>query len=95
LTEPAEILKDDLKIIFIPKTLHEHFECVIGKHVFIDKPWTKISRKKIIDNLQSQNTDSCFSQFQKEIEVKKKYEFCMKQKYFVYISIIFFPGDYK
>ncbi|XP_025202203.1 uncharacterized protein LOC112599497 [Melanaphis sacchari] len=66
--ESTEIHKDDLKIVFIPKTLHEHFECVIGKHVFIDKPWTKISRKKIIDNLQSQNTNSCFWQYQREIE---------------------------
>jgi len=75
-TDPAEILKDDLKIVFIPKTLHEHLECVVGKHVFIDKPWTKISRKKIIDDLQSQNMDSCFWTFQKEIEVKTNYSFC-------------------
>ncbi|XP_060848211.1 dynein axonemal intermediate chain 3-like isoform X2 [Rhopalosiphum padi] len=68
ITEPIEIHKDDLKIVFIPKTLHEHFECVIGKHVFIDKPWTKIFRTKIIDNMQSQNADSCFWQFKKEIE---------------------------
>lgn len=70
--------------MFIPKTLHEHFECVIGKHVFIDKPWTKISRKKIIDNLQSQNTDSCFRQFQNEIEVKANnslFSSCTYQKY--------------
>lgn len=59
--------------MFIPTTLHEHFGCVVGKHVFIDKPWTKISRKKIIDNLQSQNMDSCFWEFQKEIEVKTNY----------------------
>lgn len=70
MTEAIEIHKDDLKIVFIPKTLHEHFECVIGKHVFIDKPWTKIFRTKIIDNMQSQNADSCFWQFKKEIEVK-------------------------
>lgn len=77
MTDPVEILKGDLKIVFIPKTLHEHFECVVGKNVFIDKPWTKISRKKIIDNLQSQNMDSCFWKFQKEIEVKINYLFCI------------------
>jgi len=88
--------------VFIPKTLHEHFECVIGKHVFIDNPWTKISRKKIIDNLQSQNTDSCFWQFQNEIEVKANnslFSSCIYyKKYYIFINtfiLIFLSGHYK
>lgn len=69
--DPAdEVPKNDLKIVFIPKNLHEHFECVVGKHVFIDKPWTKISHRKIIDNLQSQKSNSCFWQFRKKLEVQ-------------------------
>lgn len=69
--DPAEeVPKDNLKIVFIPKSLHEHFECVVGKHVFVDKPWTKISHKKIIENLQSQKSNSCFWQFRKKLEVK-------------------------
>lgn len=60
--------EEDLQIVIIPKSLHEDFNCVVGKHVFIDKPWTKIARKKIIKDLQS--SDSCFSKLKKKLEVK-------------------------
>lgn len=55
--------------MFIPKSLHEHFECVVGKHVFVDKPWTKIAHDKIIDNLQSDRESSCFWKFRQKLEV--------------------------
>lgn len=72
LLEETEIsVNKDLKIVFIPKSQHEHLECVVGKHVFIDKPWTKISHKKIIEDLQLQNTNSCFWQFRKKLEVNR------------------------
>jgi len=69
LTEPTSIHKKDIKIVFIPKSLHEHFECVVGKHVFVDKPWTKIVHAKIIDNLQSDRENSCFWKFRRKLEV--------------------------
>lgn len=59
----------DLKIVFIPTALHEHLHCIVGKHVFIDKPWTKISHKKIIEDLQLQNKNSCFWEYRKKLEV--------------------------
>lgn len=69
INEPTEDTGDDLKIVFIPKKLHDYFECVVGKHVFVDKPWTKISYKKIIDYMQSENSNSCFWKFRKKLEV--------------------------
>jgi len=71
--------------VFIPKDLHEQFECVVGKHVFIDKPWTEISRAKIINHLQDSN--SCFWQFRRKLEVKTVY-------IFIIIVIIFFINLY-
>lgn len=55
--------------MLIPSTQHKHFECIVGKHVFIDKPWTKISHKKIMEDLQLQNKNSCFWEFRKKLEV--------------------------
>uniref|UniRef100_A0A2S2R2B2 WD repeat-containing protein 63 n=1 Tax=Sipha flava TaxID=143950 RepID=A0A2S2R2B2_9HEMI len=66
--ESTTNLDDDLKIMTIPKMLHEHFECVVGKNVFIDKPWTQISHKKILEHLQKEKSDSCFWKFRKELE---------------------------
>lgn len=65
-----EYLNENLKTVIIPKYLHGHFKCTVGTHVFINNPWKKVSRKKIIDNLQLQKTNSCFWKFRKEIEVK-------------------------
>lgn len=71
INEPTiEDTGEDLKIVFIPKKLHDYFECVVGKHVFVDKPWTKIPRKKIIDDIQSENSNSCFWKIRKQLEVK-------------------------
>lgn len=67
-----DVHNDDLKIVSIPKNLHEHFECVVGKHVFLDKPWTLISHKKVIDHLQLYSAKSCFWPIRKKIKVKKK-----------------------
>ncbi|XP_029341056.1 uncharacterized protein LOC100570031 [Acyrthosiphon pisum] len=61
-------LDENLKTVFIPKYLHEDFKCTVGTHVFINNPWKKISRKKIIENLQLQKTNSCFWEFRKQIE---------------------------
>lgn len=69
--QAEDVRNDDLKIISIPKNLHEHFECVVGKHVFLDKPWTLISHKKIIDHLQLHSAKSCFWQFRKKLRVKQ------------------------
>jgi len=70
LSDPVEqYLEENLKTVFIPKYLHEQFQCTVGTHVFINNPWKKIPRKKIIDNLQLQKTNSCFWEFQKQIEV--------------------------
>jgi hypothetical protein len=73
--ESTTNLDDDLKIMTIPKMLHEHFECVVGKNVFIDKPWTQISHKKILDHLQKEKSDSCFWKFRKELEVIRNYHY--------------------
>lgn len=67
--DPTTNLDDGLQIVSIPKMLHAHFECVVGKHVFIDKPWTQISYKKIIDHLQKEKSNSCFWKFRNELEV--------------------------
>lgn len=70
--EQIRIPEEDINIVSIPNNLHEHFKCVVGKHLFIDKPWTKISHKKIIHNLQSYKSDSCFWQFRKKLEVNTR-----------------------
>lgn len=80
--EPIAILDGDLQIVSIPKILHAHFECVVGKHVFIDKPWTQIPYKKITDHLQKEKTNSCFWDFRKELEV-------MKSVYFYFYNILY------
>ncbi|VVC41741.1 WD40/YVTN repeat-like-containing domain,WD40 repeat,WD40-repeat-containing domain [Cinara cedri] len=61
-----------LKTIIIPHSLQEQFECVVDKHVFIDNPWKKISRAKIIENITSQNKKSCFWEFREELRKIKK-----------------------
>lgn len=66
-----EYLDENLKTVFIPKYLHEQFQCSVGTHVFINNPWKKVSRKKIIEHLQLEKTNSCFWEFRKQIEVKK------------------------
>jgi len=68
-----EYLEENLKPVFIPKYLQEQFQCFVGTHVFINNPWKKVSRKKIIENLQLQKTNSCFWEFRKQIEVKINY----------------------
>lgn len=68
--EPTRVFDKDIQIVFIPKDLHEQFECAVGRHVSIDKPWTKISRTKIINHLQLHDTNSCFWPFKKTLEVK-------------------------
>lgn len=88
-----DVRNDDLKIVFIPKNLHEHFECVVGKHVFLDKPWTTISHKKIIDHLQSHSAKSCFWPFRKKLRVKiicksQIFYFYTKEKHNIYFFLM-------
>ncbi|XP_050532358.1 dynein axonemal intermediate chain 3-like [Daktulosphaira vitifoliae] len=63
-----EDLTEELALITIPKTLQEEFECVPNKHVFIDKPWIKISHKKAIDNIKMLEECSCFWPHRKNLE---------------------------
>lgn len=67
--QSSEDPNNDFKIVFIPKSLHEYFECIVGKHVSIDKPWTQVSLKKITEHIESQNENSCFWKIRKKLEV--------------------------
>ncbi|XP_014240479.1 uncharacterized protein LOC106661528 [Cimex lectularius] len=74
--EPCDIEKtfetllenEDIVLLHVPSHIQKQLSCVLGKEIFIDKPWKTISKNAVLEEILDYGEESIFNSYKNQLK---------------------------